>query len=595
MTDRKVTGRKRPDRAKHKADIKSTKNSVVKTTLRAFCKPAGTALPWGSVIEKINRAALEAYMFANMHVLRVMTSGLPVPRLDQNFMYRCCSVTSCPSKKESKSTFDDQDMQDTIMMYDALRPPGQVPECSDYLGAGLFNNLSQQMETNLKNHAALNFYQRFRRYLKLALDFDGTETYNFLQLVFSPEYTGTQPLVLRYRSMFPAVPTETAISRDPRIVLPVLHEIQRFYDRHPFLEGTSRFSLLPLKKGFTTSYIKVCTTSLHSILRLAGGGSGITIPGRTDFVKQADTFWRHLFHIDAYETGCRQFDHEILTDGKAVSIVMRRQIPTAASTDPRQMSRREDCDKVWGLDPGVRDMYVASSTEGEISKCSSREFYEDSSYTCSNKKISTWVKTDQDVSALTAALPSARTGRLAAFQEHVKYVLENMSRLRTFYGAWRFRNLKLKRFIHARKKLRALCKRLAGDDGSKTLVGFGDWSLKTAAGVVKGCKPGPSSRFRKELAKHCKVIDVDEYLTSKTCHVCHGKLRNMMARVFMTDKTAGKRSYRKVHAVQHCSTSDCLCTTVNRDINASHNMLNLMIWDLENRPRPKCFSRKQLS
>ena len=584
----------RPDRARHKASIKNTRVSVVKTTLQSFCRPVATALPWQALILKLNTVALEAYMLANLHVLTLVDQRKPLPVLDQNFWYRCCSLVSCPSQASRKTKFPDGELMSTSARYSALRPFDGQPVCSDHLGAGLFNNLSQQMDTNMKNHASLNFYTRFRRYLRLSCDFDGPQAYSFLKDVYASDYTGSNPLVSRYRRLLPITPTEKNIAKDPRIVLPVLHEIQRFYDRLPLLQGTSRFTLLPLKQGFTLSAVKLCSTSLRALIKLAGRECQLKVPGVPEFLREADGFWRELFHIDHLETANRKFVNEIVTDGKSVSVVMRRPCPPVVKSGAkRKMEQVVDYKLSWGLDPGMRDMFVASSSDDQTIRCSSKEFYDAAHYTSSNKKIRTWVDKRPDISSLTALLPSARTGRVTGLTEHVGYVLRYKQTLFDFYGARRFQNLKLRRYIHAAKKLRALCKRLAGSDGQSTVVGFGDWSLQTAAGVVKRCKPGPSGRLRRQLHKYCKVVDVDEYLTSKTCHECHSRLENMLETY--TDAETGRRRSRKVHAVQHCQNSDCSCTTVNRDVNASRNILHLLMREVEKKERPVCFTRRRLS
>jgi len=66
-----------------------------------------------------------------------------------------------------------------------------------------------------------------------------------------------------------------------------------------------------------------------------------------------------------------------------------------------------------------------------------------------------------------------------------------------------------------------LCQKIACD-GHRTLVGFGDWSNNDK--IIKGYVKGPVRKLRYELSKHCRVIDIDEYKTSKLCYGCHHEL-----------------------------------------------------------------------
>ena len=107
-----------------------------------------------------------------------------------------------------------------------------------------------------------------------------------------------------------------------------------------------------------------------------------------------------------------------------------------------------------------------------------------------------------------------------------------------------------------------------------------------AAGFIKGCLPGPSSRLRKELVKYAKVIDIDEYRTSKTCNECGQRnFKNMI------NRQPGSRS-QTVHAVLHCKTSGCQSMTMNRDVNASRNKLKITVRRLGGVEPPECSARQ---
>lgn len=65
-----------------------------------------------------------------------------------------------------------------------------------------------------------------------------------------------------------------------------------------------------------------------------------------------------------------------------------RQLPIYIST--LFLLRVEDYDTIWGLDPGMRDMFVGTDNEGNVQRCSSSEFYNDAKFIYSNAKTSVW-------------------------------------------------------------------------------------------------------------------------------------------------------------------------------------------------------------
>ena len=127
-----------------------------------------------------------------------------------------------------------------------------------------------------------------------------------------------------------------------------------------------------------------------------------------------------------------------------------------------------------------------------------------------------------------------------------------------------------------------------GEWVSKTVVGFGDWSNKDSGGIIKGSPSGPVKRLERELRKHCRVVSVDEFRTSKLHFDCKTQLHNQYSEKRCKD---GAVKTVKVHSVLHCRNSGCHGMTVNRDVNAARNILRLLRLRLEGRARPVEFCR----
>ena len=156
-----------------------------------------------------------------------------------------------------------------------------------------------------------------------------------------------------------------------------------------------------------------------------------------------------------------------------------------------------------------------------------------------------------------------------------------------------FRNLNFTSYCRSKATLAQICKRIAG--GKNTLVGFGDYSQQH--GLIKSHPTTPILRLKKELRKYCKVVDIDEYKTSKTCSSCHQEItlyRNRIKRI-RWGKREEKARMSNIHSVIRCKHNECILCCMDRDINASKNILNLLQLQYEGKARPKCFKPEKVN
>ena len=95
----------------------------------------------------MNKIALEAHSFANLHILRLLEADQPLPKMDKAWFYSCCAAVSANSNRQHQ--LKDPAMRETQAVYDSCKPPGYRRPSSDFVNA-LMNNLSGQMETETK-------------------------------------------------------------------------------------------------------------------------------------------------------------------------------------------------------------------------------------------------------------------------------------------------------------------------------------------------------------------------------------------------------------------------------------------------------------
>jgi len=132
-----------------------------------------------------------------------------------------------------------------------------------------------------------------------------------------------------------------------------------------------------------------------------------------------------------------------------------------------------------------------------------------------------------------------------------------------------------------------ICESIVGK--KKTLVGFGDFSQQH--GLVKKHPTAPIKKFRNELRKYCDVIEIDEYSTSKTCNCCFNPIELYKNKVIrkMRDGTHTKAKKSIINSVIRCKLNECKLCCMDRDINASKNILFLLQLQKAGKKRPECF------
>ncbi|CAL8461510.1 g1041 [Coccomyxa elongata] len=561
--------------------------TVVKTTWRSLCKRAARLLDLETALREVNTTIAEAYLLANVHVVRLCTAGIPLCKLNQSFFYQCLSAVSVSERE--KPEIEDFELHMSVKLYRSWRPQGYQPPDSTNLASGFHQQASRQMATNIRNSTVANFYRRFKRYLKLRYSLDGKQAYEALQSIRAAEYEGEDPLVKRYRDMLPPKPEKSRLEDNPELVMPLQHHFLRAFEAAQADQQAEKpprlFSLVPTKQGFECSHIKICANGLYGLLRRSGIKD---LPSSKGFPGKADAFWRRFFHISKFETTNRRFAGEILTDGKGVSIVLRKpKVEAAAKGAPLDP---DTFGEVWGLDPGRREMFVASNDAQRVQRVTTRQFYHDAKYRESNAKIRVWQDHDPDILEAIRNMPSKKHSHLEGLQAYVSYLLPMLDFLFRWHMCKAFRDLKFKRYVFAKKALSTICQNLTREAGQNTLVGFGDWSNQDSAGIIKKSPAGPVKRLENELRRHCRVVSVDEHLTSKLHSCCHHRMKQMYQKRMCRD---GVMRSVKVHSVLHCDNNGCHGITVNRDVNASRNILHILRATAGGGPRPEAFHRSR--
>jgi hypothetical protein len=189
--------------------------------------------------------------------------------------------------------------------------------------------------------------------------------------------------------------------------------------------------------------------------------------------------------------------------------------------------------------------------------------------------------------ARSAELKSAESGKthdVDVMKRHIKDVLSKLVRAVRLSCSGKVTSQKFMQYGRRKQAILAICRLIVEGGVDQTdprpvVVALGAGSFSPSFG--KGHFPGPVKAVRTALLRNgCKVIDVDEYNTSKLCCACNKELIPMRG-----------RDGGDVYAVRRCLHVDCLRMTFDRDTNAALNILNVSQHIEREGCRPAAFAR----
>lgn len=557
--------------------------SAIKCSFNQFCKDDYLKRKLNDVVINTNKIVFEGYCLANLHILRCFHENKELPLLNQGFFQKCCALVSTfYDRKEMK--MKDTEFMDTFTLFQSLRPLKYKVAYRDNITIVL-NYVAKDMTIATINHLTLNFYNRFSKYLKSKYSqLTGKDVYEVCKGVYAKEYDGSNELVVKYRKKLGNLPPyENNIKKDPSFVLSVYQEILNYRKS----KGEKLFSLLPNKSGFQMSNITIDTAVMRDLIvgeklvetkRLTELRGDININPRK--------YWVQFFDIEKYEKDEKKFAM-FKTDGKSVSILFedaKREVEPKRKKGKKEKTECfniEDYDTIVGIDPGLRYTFVGYNNQNEVVKCSSKEYYHNADFNWKNMKQQRCYTKHQEFKDFIANMPSPKTNSIEELMTYIEYSLKGLDNALKVHFDNPFRKWKFKTYIKKQKTFVSICKTITKkksiNDSSKVIVGFGDWSNPRDS-IIKGHRRGPVKEIKNALKKWCKVIDVDEFRTSKLCCSCHHETKKV------------KFGSCQVNSVLRCSNNEC-GITIDRDINGAKNIFMVFSKMLTGEKRPEAFCR----
>jgi hypothetical protein len=175
---------------------------------------------------------------------------------------------------------------------------------------------------------------------------------------------------------------------------------------------------------------------------------------------------------------------------------------------------------------------------------------------------------------------SSKTCQFDLFKEFIKHKNDINEQLFEQYSNERFRRYKWYGYINRKRAETDLVRDIKQKYGKDTIMIIGDWGAK---GKVKYIST-PNLGLKRKLAEQLTVYNLDEFRTSCLHHETLEKCENL----HLPDK---KGVMQKKHSILTYQMENQRLGCIDRDNNASRNMVNLVYHFLQFQTRPLFFQR----
>ena len=596
--------------ASTKVGTDGTVASCVKMKLNQLCCNGMVKDRIQAVVMMANVVLGEAYAFSNFHVLRLVSQDKAIPAIDDKFYWRCMMAVTT---NNCIARLFDVEFLESIKAFDALRTPTTSQKVDI---SGNFNQIAASlrvvMQTAAVNHLWLNLDKRVSRYIswrwptlkryakKIQRDVTfGKNRKDTAEKCFpgiAPKAVLARQVIKELRDLLPDVSGfGTRAHLTLKLYARILKDTEVEMERRRRQQATSKkkfngrlFNLLPMKGGFTISHVPISSMAYMMILR------DCKLVDFTDDGRGQNhlKLWAKHFNLNAIETRNRKFAGMIATDGTSVSAVMTQQtgsIIKIKDLDPAKLLRVLE----WGgtsvgVDPGITDVVAYATSDGKLGSYSGKRYYEDAKINLSRRRTTVWNAETED---LVRTMPTSQTCSVEAFTSFARTYLNVFRRMLAHRASKGYRNMRFMRYVFKKKTVERICDMIAPKDKPGVVVGFGNWRGPNGTPISRRCM-GPLQDIKRVLNSRSNVwmVEIDEMYSSKRCCNCHCDMVNMRS------KDANNMT-TKVHKVLHCqkcsnNESSTRCgSTFDRDVNASKNMLMLLMCIVYGSPRPARFCR----
>lgn len=327
-----------------------------------------------------------------------------------------------------------------------------------------------------------------------------------------------------------------------------------------------QFNIIPMSKT-KCHYIAIDTSTLYGVLKELN----IIKCNFENFESLKAEQWQSIINTSKLEGKNNVFTNTIETDGFAVSVHFER------PKKEKNAFKELDSSKVeyWGCDPGRTNIYFMTKKNEDGSfkslKLSRNQYYKESGILKAREQSNRWQNTDH-MKDIKLSLFSPKGYVLETFIDYVKYYLVQWNTLWMEYGSNKWSNQKMKLYGGKKRVFSSFFEKMKNPE-KITVVGYGSSKFNPSG---KNEVAVPTTSAYKECINRFITIPVDEFRTTK---IYHGDSKTILQGVKMN----GKRNWVR-GLLWYSSTIDSLNKFINRDLNASINILNCLLNPTDVRP-----------
>ena len=235
------------------------------------------------------------------------------------------------------------------------------------------------------------------------------------------------------------------------------------------------------------------------------------------------------------------------------------------------------------IDEGLRDIIHAKDKNGK------KFIYRCRQHLNRNKRLKYQqiiknYKDEQDITQTENKLSeyNSKSCKIDKFIEYIKKKNELNKILLEKYKDNIFRKYKWYSYIQKKRTEDRLVNDIKEKYNKETVLIIGDWDAKSSKNIKRISVPNKT--LKKKLSEHFKIYLIDEFRTSCLHYKTEEKCENM----YVNDK---KEISRKLHSVLTFKTENNRLGCINRDENATNNMIKIVKSYLNDKTRPLKYTR----
>ena len=206
----------------------------------------------------------------------------------------------------------------------------------------------------------------------------------------------------------------------------------------------------------------------------------------------------------------------------------------------REIEECKNCPRVIAIDPG-RSVIISAVEQFRDDQqiirkrfqFSRKQYYHESHLNRNKKKRKTW---DQDIQSTLHYLKgfsSKSGGSLSRFEDYLLAVTSHWEELTSHYSKRKYARMKFDIYISKRKSVDRFIRTMKGKGEIEPVIAYGNARFPSTG--RRGERPVPVRWIRRRFENHYRVVDVDEYRTTKCCNDCGSEL-DVLRRIENTGK-----------------------------------------------------------